>query len=117
MAKSQSPAKKLRSLKRLIIFRKKYRVQHSDNKPTKSNLSICIQTSVSIEPSVRNAQQETIKQSQPFTLNDFLGLAETSRLEDDQRRKKERENEREKREKERENDLKSIRSMLSLPPF
>merc|ERR1712179_859493 len=102
MAKSQSPAKKLRSLKRLIIFRKKYRVQHSDNKPTKSNLSICIQTSVSIEPSIRNAQQETIKQSQPFTLNDFLGLAETSRLEDDQRRKKERENERErKRERKR----------------
>ena len=100
MAKSQSPAKKLRSLKRLIIFRKKYRVQHSDNKPTKSNLSICIQTSVSIEPSVRNAQQETIKQSQPFTLNDFLGLAETSRLEDEGK-KKEKMKEKKERKKEK----------------
>ena len=58
-------------------------------------------------------QQETIKQSKPFTLNDFLSLAEASRQEDDQHRKKEREG----REKERKNDLRSLKSMLSLPPF
>ena len=109
MAKSQSPAKKLRNLKRLITFRKKYRIQHSDIKPTKSNLSICIQTSLSIEPSISTVQQENIKQSHPFTLNAILGIAE-----DDRRRKKERENE---REKERGNNLKNIRAMLSLPPF
>ena len=59
-------------------------------------------------------QQESIKrQSQPFTLSDFLSLAEVSRQEDDRQRKKEREE----REKEREKDLRSLNSMLNLPPF
>ena len=58
-------------------------------------------------------KQETVKQSQQFTMNDFLSLAEASRQEDDQQRKKEREE----REKERESDLRSLKSMLSLPPF
>ena len=114
MAKSKSPAKKLRSLRRLITFRKKYRVQYLDFKPTKSNLSVCIQTSISIEPLMCDVQQESIKrQSQPFTLSDFLSLAEVSRQEDDRQRKKEREE----REKEREKDLRSLNSMLNLPPF
>ena len=113
MSKSKSPAKNLRSLKRLITFRKKYRVQYLDFKPTKSNLSICYQTSVSIEPLKCNVQQGTVKQSQPFTKNEFLSLAEAFRQKDDQKRKKEREE----REKERESDLRSLKSMLSLPPF
>ena len=87
--------------------------RNTDFKPTKSNLSICYQTSVSIKPSKCNVKQETVKQSQPFTMNDFLSLAEASREEDDQQRKKEREE----REKEREKDLRSLKSMLSLPPF
>ena len=50
MTKSQSPAKKIRSLKRLLTFRMKCRIQHLNNKLVKSNLSICGQASVSIEP-------------------------------------------------------------------
>ena len=88
MTKSQSPAKKIRSLKRLLTFRMKFRIQHLNNKQVKSNLSICGQASVSIEPC--NLQQEPIKEPQPFTLNDFVSLAEASRKEDTQQRKKEK---------------------------
>ena len=114
MTKSQSPAKKMRSLKRLLTFRLKYRIQHPANKLIKSTLSICVQTSVSIEP--YNLQLEPVKEAQPFTLNDFISLAEASRIKDTQQRKKEREKERIEREKERENDLRSFRLMLGLPP-
>ena len=69
---------------------------------------------MSIEPC--NLQLEPVKEAQPFTLNDFISLAEASRLEDTQQRKKEREKERIEREKERENDLRSFRLMLGLPP-
>ena len=73
---------------------------------------MCIQTSVSIEPLICDVQQESIKkQSQAFTLSDFLSMAEASRQEDDRLRKKEIEE----REKERENELRSFKSMLSLP--
>ena len=93
----------------------KFRIQHLNNKQVKSNLSICGQASVSIEPC--NLQQEPIKETQPFTLNDFVSLAEASRKEDDQQRKREREKERTEREKEREKDLRSFRSILGLPPL
>ena len=92
MTKSQSPAKKMRSLKRLLTFRLKCRIQHPANKLIKSTLSICVQTSVSIEP--YSLQLEPVKEAQPFTLNDFISLAEASRIEDTQQRKKEREKER-----------------------
>ena len=76
----------MRSLKRLLTFRLKYRIQHPDNKLIKSTLSICVQTSVSIEPC--NLQLEPVKEAQPFTLNDFVSLAKASRKEDTQQRKK-----------------------------
>ena len=60
---------------------------------------------------------EPVKEAQPFSLNDFVSLAEASRKEDDQQRKRKREKERTEREKEREKDLRSFRSMLGLPPL
>ena len=115
MTKSQSPAKKIRSLKRLLTFRLKCRVQHLNTKLTKSSLSICTQTAISIEPN--HAQLEPMKRSKPFTLNDFVSLSEASRKEENHQREKEREKEREEREKEREKDLMSFRHILGLPPL
>ena len=97
-----------------MILDTEYRIQHPDNKLIKSTLSICVQTSVYIEPC--NLQPEPVKEAQPSTLNDFVSLAEASRKEDTQQRKKEREKERIEREKEGDNDLRSFRLMLGLPP-
>ena len=96
-------------------MRMKCRVQHQNTNLTKSNLSICTQTSMSIEPN--HAQLDPMKQSKPFTLNDFVSLSEASRKAENLQREKEREKEREEREKEREKDLMSFRYMLGLPPL
>ena len=102
MTKSQSPAKKIRSLKRLLTFRLKCRVQHLNTKLTKSSLSICTQTAISIEPN--HAQLEPMKRSKPFTLNDFVSLSEASRKEENIKGKK-REKRKEKKEKRKERKI------------